>query len=102
MKRIIRLHCVVTLLLVSIVTGTTAAGAQTGSGYDLTWHSVDNGGAMYSTGGSAPNNYDLGSTIGQPDAGAMSGGSGADAYTLSGGFWAPPVFRALLPIVRKR
>jgi hypothetical protein len=53
--------------------------AQTGDGYDLTWHTVDGGGATFSTGGS----YSLGGTIGQADSGVMSGG----AYSLAGGFW---------------
>lgn len=53
-----------------------AASAQ----YDLSWYTIDGGGAMFSTGGS----FSLGGTIGQPDAGVMSGGS----FTLTGGFWA--------------
>jgi len=48
--------------------------------YDLSWHTVDGGGAMFSVGAT----YTLGGTIGQPDAGFMSGGN----YTLTGGFWA--------------
>ena len=47
--------------------------------YDLSWWTVDGGGGTFSQGGS----YSLGGTIGQPDAGLMSGGS----YTLGGGFW---------------
>ena len=47
--------------------------------YDLTWHTIDGGGVMRSTGG----NFELSGTIGQPDAGAMSGGN----FTLTGGFW---------------
>ncbi len=60
----------------------SAALAQTGGGYDLTWSTVDGGGQMVSAGGS----FELGGTIGQPDAqGApvMSGGS----FELTGGFW---------------
>src|SRR5512134_3654394 len=52
--------------------------AQSG-GYDLSWWTVDGGGATFSTGGT----YRLGGTIGQPDAGELSGGD----YTLYGGFW---------------
>ena len=44
----------------------------------LDWFSIDGGGST-STGGV----YSVSGTIGQPDAGTMSGGS----YTLSGGFW---------------
>jgi LPXTG-site transpeptidase (sortase) family protein len=52
--------------------------AQAG-GYDLSWWTVDGGGATFSTGGT----YRLGGTIGQPDAGEHNGGD----YTLYGGFW---------------
>ena len=55
------------------------ARAQSGGGYDLARHTVDNDGASFSTGGG----YQLGGTIGQPDAGGLSGGD----YTLAGGFW---------------
>lgn len=64
-------------LVVAIVSPHVAA--QSGGGYNLTWSTIDGGGATFSTGGA----YTLGSTIGQPDAGLLSGGP----YTLSGGFW---------------
>ncbi len=69
------------LILLALTTSQTIepASAQSGGGYDLTWNSIDGGGAMYSMGGT----YSLGGTIGQADAGTMSGG----AYTLNGGFW---------------
>ena len=69
--------------------------AQTGGGYDLTWSTVDGGGATFSTGG----DYTLGGTIGQPDAGLLTGGD----YTLGGGFWgggaAAAEYRIYLPVV---
>jgi len=46
--------------------------------YAVDWSTIDGGGGT-STGGT----YQVMGTIGQPDAGAMSGGS----YTLQGGFW---------------
>ena len=49
--------------------------------YALDWWTVDNGGQMFSTGGG----FELAGTIGQPDAGAISGGE----FELSGGFWFP-------------
>jgi len=55
------------------------AAAQTGAGYDLSWWTVDGGGATWSTG----SGYRLGGTAGQPDAGLLAGGG----YTLGGGFW---------------
>jgi len=47
--------------------------------FDLSWHTIDGGGGT-STGGS----FALSGTIGQHDAGVMSGGS----FELVGGFWA--------------
>jgi uncharacterized repeat protein (TIGR01451 family) len=61
--------------------------------YDLTWYTVDGGGATFSTGGS----YSLGATIGQPDAsGALAGGS----YSLVGGFWAVEALSADVSITK--
>jgi len=59
----------------------TAAYAQSGGGFDLSWSSIDGGGATFSTGGG----FELGGTIGQPDASVtvMTGG----AFELTGGFW---------------
>ena len=57
------------LAIVSLAQGT----------YDAEWHTVDGGGATFSTGGG----YTLGGTAGQPDAGILTGGG----YTLAGGFW---------------
>jgi hypothetical protein len=61
--------------------------------YDLSWWTVD-GGGTFSTGGA----YQLDGTVGQPDAGVMSGGR----YVLSGGFWGgavAPEFEVYLPLV---
>ena len=54
------------------------AAVPAGGGYTLEWGTVDTGGATFSAGG----RYTLASTISQPDAGALSGGS----YSLSGGY----------------
>lgn len=54
-------------------------GTASAQNYSLDWFSIDGGGGT-STGGP----YGLDGTIGQPDAGFMSGG----AYSLAGGFWA--------------
>ena len=62
-----------TLLL--LLTFTTLASAQQ---YSIDWHKVAGGGGTSTNG-----QYALSGTIGQPDAGSMSGGN----YTLQGGFW---------------
>jgi hypothetical protein len=70
------------------------AHAQTGGGYELTWSTIDGGGAMNATGGA----YTLGGTMGQPDAGAAMTGGG---YTLVGGFWHDwgAQFEVFLPLI---
>lgn len=69
-------------LLLVLATGLLLIGvvaARAGNGFDLSWHTVDGGGQTSSQGGS----YYLGGTIGQPDAGLLSGAG----YELGGGFW---------------
>jgi hypothetical protein len=64
--------------------------------YTLSWWTVDGGGGRSSGSG-----YSLHGTIGQHDAGGMSGGG----YTLNGGFWggvaetAPEEQSIFLPLV---
>jgi hypothetical protein len=61
--------------------------------YDVTWWTIDNGGGT-STGG----NYILSGTLGQPDAGVLSGGT----YSLIGGFWGIDAQRIIhLPLILK-
>ena len=61
----------------------TAARAQSGGGYDLSWWTIDGGGITFTTGGT----FNLGGTVGQPDASsALTGG----AFSLTGGFWFTP------------
>ena len=72
-------HSSRTLALGALTVLSLAAWA-TAQNYDLSWHTVDGGGHMFSTGGT----FSLGGTIGQPDAGMMTGGQ----FQLTGGFWA--------------
>jgi hypothetical protein len=65
------------LIIAAFLLVTFVAYAQ--DGFDLSWSTVDGGGGTFSTGG----DYSLGGTVGQPDAGVLSGGD----YTMSGGFW---------------
>ncbi|MGD2179140.1 MAG: hypothetical protein PVG71_15115, partial [Anaerolineae bacterium] len=68
--------------LLALVIGLLLAGvvlAQTGNGFDLTWWTVDGGGATVDGGG-----YTLTGTAGQPEHGAaLTGGT----FTLLSGFW---------------
>ncbi len=68
--------CLIVLFALSSALPVKAAPCN---GYELSWWTVDGGGATFSTVGA----YSLGGTVGQADAGALSGGS----YALSGGFW---------------
>ncbi len=73
-----------------LIAGLGVAWAQ-GTGYELAWWTVDGGG-----GTSANGAYALSGTLGQPDAGTLSGGG----YTLGGGFWqAGAQYSLYLPIV---
>jgi hypothetical protein len=50
-------------------------------GFEIDWFTIDGGGGSSSGGG-----FTINGTIGQADAGAMSGGS----YAIEGGFWSLP------------
>jgi len=63
------------ICMMSLLVAASAALAQ----YAINWFTVDGGGGT-STGGV----YTVSGTIGQSDAGVMSGGN----FTLTGGFWA--------------
>jgi len=86
--RLIATTSLALVVLVSALTGSVFA--QIGDGYDLSWRTVDGGGITLSFGGG----YSLGSAIGQPDAGSLSGGE----YALAGGFWnrSPPTSYSFL------
>ncbi len=57
--------------------------------YEIPWHSIDGGG-----GTSSGENTVLKGTIGQPDAGIMTGGG----YLLNGGFWDKEINPSPIPI----
>jgi len=71
-------------------------GAMAQSGYEVDWWTVDGGGYTWSEG----SGYSLGGTVGQPDAGVLSGGG----YTLAGGFWGGGAARysIYLPLVLRQ
>jgi hypothetical protein len=70
--------------LIAYVTAVTctagaAALAPGGRSFDLSWHTIDGGGGMFST----ADGLSLGGTIGQPDTGVMTGGG----FAITAGFW---------------
>lgn len=65
-------------ILFITVTGVLATASAVAQ-FEIARHTIDGGGAMNSAGGS----FLLSGTIGQPDAGYLTGGS----FELTGGFW---------------
>lgn len=85
------------ILLLVLLLSVVPALAQTGGLFDLSWNTVDGGG-----GASGGGTYSLYGTVGQPDAGVMTGGD----FTLSGGFLMggevvspPPQNELFLPLI---
>ena len=80
------------LFITFLIILTMVASAQA-QPYAITWWAVGGGGGT-SSGGS----HTLSGTIGQYDAGMMSGGT----YTLTGGFWGPDPLRLIyLPLIMR-
>jgi len=103
-RRKAHVTCLLALCLLALLAGVALAQggyqvARSGyqvarSGYDLSWWTVDGGGQTFSVGG----NYSLAGTIGQADAGQLTG----EGYRLGGGFaigGAGGVYRVYLPVV---
>ncbi len=83
-----------TLLLVLLLG--SVVYAQANGDFDLSWNTIDNGGVINGSGG----DFGLSGSIGQADAGMLSGGD----FAVSGGFWyvvSTPDYRILLPLVMK-
>ncbi len=86
---------VLVLVMAALLVGAAIAAPQA---YRLDWWTVESGGSA-----SIGSVYSLSGTIGQADAGSMSGGD----YTLAGGFWgggaaqAPLSQRIFLPLTIK-
>ena len=75
----VRRYCGAAALVCVLLAAPPAAIAQSGGPYNLSWNTLDAGGETFSTGGA----YRLGGAMGQPDAGAHTGG----LYALNGGFF---------------
>lgn len=82
-------------LIVLLALAAVPVLAETNATYDLSWWTVDSGGANGLTAG----NYTLSGTAGQPDAGSFSSGD----YDLAGGFWAALLQKldVFLPLIKK-
>src|SRR5437870_9737110 len=71
-----------TAILVALLAGLVCVSAARAQ-YDLSWHTIDGGGAMSSTGGA----FELAGTIGQPDASSFAVPMAGGSFELVGGFW---------------
>lgn len=69
------------LVVVILVAGLAFSAARAATGYEVTWYTFDGGGGVSSSPA-----YTVMGSIGQPDAGYHTGGTGL-AYVLTGGFW---------------
>jgi len=93
MRQALKAALVVIGLLLLALTALAQSGSESsaspGTGYDLSWWTVDGGGTTFTT--PSGTGYTLGGTVGQPDAGLLTGGeepnSPGTGYTLGGGFW---------------
>jgi len=89
---LLRLAVVGLLLPLALGGQAPPAAAQSGSGYEITWWTVDGGGTAQAGGGV----YALSATAGQPDAQGLAAGG----YALSGGVWTGATrYRIYLPLL---
>ena len=67
------------IVFLFMLTLSYAAGAGDPQAFDIPWYTIDGGGGTFEG-----RQFTVSGTIGQPDAGVMTGGG----FELSGGFWA--------------
>jgi len=96
-------HKLGVLVLVAALLLITGGVTLAQGGYDLSWWTADGGGYTFPgqvarTGSTGPG-YWLGGTVGQPDAGVLTG----PGYILTGGFWSgaavTDVYQVYLPVI---
>ena len=73
------------ILRLLVMAAALCVGASLADEFEITRSTIDGGGVMRSTGGPGAPGFELSGTIGQPDAGLLTGGD----FELSGGFWFP-------------
>ena len=97
MKRTASVFALLALVLLTLAAwqGGPAAAQGPQQAFSVNWWTVDGGGGALSSGPG----YSLGATIGQPDAGVLSG----PGYILAGGFWqiGGTVYHVYLPLVMR-
>jgi hypothetical protein len=85
------------LILAALALWLSPARAQTGGIYELSWLTIDGGGATLGSGAASGRAYQTQATIGQPDPGQASGGG----YVLKGGFWVQSNYNVRLPVIMR-
>lgn len=94
-KQTMRIILTILITVLALISSTTTVTTQSWNDYNL-WWTVDCGGASNLTAGA----YTLGNSIGQADAGVLTGGD----YVLLGGFWHVrmiPDYTIFLPLVMR-
>lgn len=71
------------LIFLGAILLTIPAHAQTGGPYELSWFTIDVGGATTGNGAASAGAYTVQNTTAQPEPAQANGG----AYVLRGGFW---------------
>jgi len=93
MKTMCILLVVVLLTVLSSASILYPSQAASGTGYALTWSSLDGGGSIHG----AETGYALSGTLSQPDALTWSSAH----YRLQGGFWQEWLHRLFLPFLMR-
>lgn len=83
----IRMHMAAAAVALLYIAG---ASAQP---FEISWHTIDGGGAMLSTGGA----FSLGGAIGQPDARSHAQPMMGGTFSLVGGFWVDAITACSCP-----
>ncbi len=93
-------HLLLIALVILAAAAVSSVRAAPTASYEITWYTIDGGGGTLSgSGGIGYSAYTLDGTVGQPDAGVLTGGG----YILAGGYWSgsATVYRVYLPLILK-
>ncbi|MBI5030039.1 MAG: hypothetical protein HZB51_05895 [Chloroflexi bacterium] len=92
-RKTILITVAIAMIVAALALGNVPTSAKPADTYTIDWYTINGGGTM-STSGSP---YTLSGTIGQSEAGAISGGN----YKLSGGFWSviDSLSKLFLPLI---
>jgi hypothetical protein len=95
MKRILWIGLLLVLAFLVALPALARSPSAPKATFDLSWNTIEGGGAMNVSGGG----YSLSGTMGQTDAGSLTGGS----FSLVGGFWGgvQDLYNLSLPLIMR-